>query len=165
MEWLVEDLGRVDRGTTPWVVVMMHGPWYNSNKAHHEEWQTVDMKANMETLLYENGVNMVFSGHVHAVERSYPTYHDEVDGAHGITYLNIGDAGNAEGHASEYYEPPPAWSAYRNGTQYGHGELTLYNASHAEWVWVRNIDGEPVHSDAVWVCNPSAGIRADCGNA
>jgi len=29
--WLVRDLAAVDRAATPWLVVMMHAPWYNSN--------------------------------------------------------------------------------------------------------------------------------------
>jgi predicted phosphodiesterase len=162
MAWLLDDLASVDRSVTPWLVVMMHDPWYNSNTAHHDEWQTVKMKADMEETLYNAGVNVVFSGHVHAIERSFPTYKDEVEGERGITYVNIGDAGNAEGHASNYYDPSPVWSAFRNGTQYGHGEFTLYNSTHAEWAWIRNIDGEAVHSDSLWICNAAAGMRADC---
>jgi acid phosphatase type 7 len=162
MAWLVEDLNKVDRSVTPWLVVMMHDPWYNSNKAHHDEWQTVSMKESMEEVLYTHGVNMVFSGHVHALERSYPTYKDVVDSANGITYINIGDAGNAEGHANSYYTPSPEWSAFRDGTQYGHGELTIHNSTHAYWGWIRNVDGEAVHTDSLWLCNTAAGMRADC---
>jgi hypothetical protein len=64
----------------------------------------------------------------------------------------IGDAGNAEGHASSYF-PIPEWSAFRNGTQYGHGEIMVFNASHLEWTWHRNVDGEILESDSVLVCN------------
>ena len=161
MAWLLDDLSTVDRSITPWVIVMMHCPWYNSNKAHYEEWQTVTMRESMEEVLYEHGVNMVLSGHVHALERSFPTYRAQPEGAKGITFLNIGDAGNAEGHAENYYDQP-GWSAFRNGTQYGHGEVTLVNATHAQWQWVRNVDGEAVFADSVWICNSVKGMRSDC---
>ena len=29
--WLRRDLAAIDRAATPWVIVMMHAPWYNSN--------------------------------------------------------------------------------------------------------------------------------------
>ena len=30
-KWLEEDLKQVDRGRTPWLILMWHTPWYNSN--------------------------------------------------------------------------------------------------------------------------------------
>ena len=32
--WLERDLAGVDRARTPWLIVGMHAPWYNSNTAH-----------------------------------------------------------------------------------------------------------------------------------
>ena len=32
--WLLRDLAAVDRARTPWLLVVMHAPWYNSNYAH-----------------------------------------------------------------------------------------------------------------------------------
>lgn len=82
----------------------------------------VDMKAAIEPLLFKYNVNIVLCGHVHAYERTHPVYQDVTDYKDGITYVVVGDAANDEGHASNYTLPHPAWSAYRNGTQYGHGE-------------------------------------------
>ena len=65
-QWLVKDLQSIDRQKTPWVIVVMHCPWYNSNTAHRDEQQAVLMKASMEPLLYQYHVNVVFTGHVHA---------------------------------------------------------------------------------------------------
>jgi hypothetical protein len=62
-EWLEEELmHHVDRKITPWVCVIMHGPWYNSNKAHQGAEPHVPMKHNMEDLLYEHKVDLVISG-------------------------------------------------------------------------------------------------------
>jgi len=36
------------------------------------------VQENLEALFYQNGVDMVFTGHVHAYERSYPVYNDVV---------------------------------------------------------------------------------------
>lgn len=150
--WLLKDLSTVDRAVTPWIVVVTHCPMYNSNKAHHDEHQTVLMLANMETLFYDHGVNIIFAGHVHAYERSHPTYQN-VTNARGSVYINIGDGGNAEGHSSSYYAPAPAWSAFRNGTQYGHGEIKFINSTTSVWTWYRNIDGEYVSKDEYTLTN------------
>ncbi|XBI95631.1 hypothetical protein VPH35_032052 [Triticum aestivum] len=65
--WLERDLAGVDRRRTPWLLVLLHAPWYNTNQAHQGEGEA--MRAAMEALLYEARVDVVFSGHVHAYER------------------------------------------------------------------------------------------------
>merc|ERR1719199_1099288 len=122
------DLSGVDRNVTPWLIVIMHCPWYNSNKAHVNEEQTVDMKNNLEGMFYKYGVNIAFQGHVHAYERSYPVFNGIKDD-NGPVYVTIGDGGNKEGHAWKYSEPAPEWSAFRNGMHYGHGTFTLHNTT------------------------------------
>lgn len=65
--WLARDLAGVDRRATPWLVVLLHAPWYNTNAAHEGEGEAMRMA--MERLLYEARVDVVFAGHVHAYER------------------------------------------------------------------------------------------------
>lgn len=48
--------------------MLFHVPWYNSNKAHQGEGDS--MMAAMEPLLYAASVDIIFAGHVHAYERS-----------------------------------------------------------------------------------------------
>lgn len=76
--WLHSDLSKVDRGMTPWLMVIIHAPWYNSNMAHQGEKESIDMKAYMEDLLYQARVDIVFAGHIHAYERfvTYPLFHN-----------------------------------------------------------------------------------------
>lgn len=62
------DLKKVDRAKTPWLLAMLHAPWYNSNSAHQGEGDK--MMASMETLLYQANVDILFAGHIHAYERS-----------------------------------------------------------------------------------------------
>lgn len=58
----------MDRTKTPWLVAVLHAPWYNSNSAHQGEGDK--MMGAMETLLYSAAVDIVFAGHIHAYERS-----------------------------------------------------------------------------------------------
>uniref|UniRef100_A0A5B7A5D9 Purple acid phosphatase n=1 Tax=Davidia involucrata TaxID=16924 RepID=A0A5B7A5D9_DAVIN len=145
--WLKADLLKVDRKRTPWLLVLFHVPWYNSNKAHQGEGDR--MMAAMEPLLYAAGVDIVLAGHVHAYERSKRVYNGKSDPC-GAVHITIGDGGNSEGLAHKYKDPQPEWSVFREAS-FGHGELKIVNSTHAFWSWHRNDDDEPVKSDQVWI--------------
>lgn len=66
--WLKGELKRVDREKTPWLIVLMHAPMYNSNDAHYMEGES--MRAAFEKWFVKYKVDLVFAGHVHAYERS-----------------------------------------------------------------------------------------------
>jgi acid phosphatase type 7 len=136
-EWLVRDLARVDRSRTPWLIAVLHAPWYSSNLHHYGEGD--DMMASMEDLLYENGLDLLLAGHVHAYERSVPVLRGRPHRC-GATHIVVGDGGNREGLDTSYVHPAPAWSAMKEAS-YGMGLLQLLNATHAVWEWHRNSDG------------------------
>lgn len=147
-QWLSRELGAVDRAATPFVIVGLHAPWYNSNKAHQGEGDA--MKAAMEKLLLDHGVDALFAGHVHAYERTLPVAEGgKVDERCGIPYIVIGDGGNREGLAGDYVDPTPAWSAFREAS-YGHGTIDVLNTTHALFQWRRNQDDGAV-ADAAWI--------------
>jgi len=132
--WLKQVIGSIDRQRTPWVVVMMHAPWYNSNHGHREE--ALLMQRSMEPLLYEAGVDLVLNGHVHAYERTFPVYNGQRDPC-GPVHLNLGDGGNREGGYVPWLDPQPAWSAFRESS-FGVGRLRVHNNTHAEYSWARH---------------------------
>ncbi|KMZ69120.1 Purple acid phosphatase [Zostera marina] len=92
-EWLKKDLRKIKRCNTPWLVVSMHAPWYNSYSSHYQEFEC--MRLEMEQLLYQNGVDIVLSGHVHAYERMNRVYNYKLDPC-GPVYITVGDGGNIE---------------------------------------------------------------------
>lgn len=145
--WLVADLASVDRSVTPWLIVLLHAPWYNSNTAHQGEGEA--MRQAMESVLYNGHVDAVFTGHVHAYERCHRSYNMQPDAA-GPYYITIGDGGNREGLASDWQSPQPAWSAFRQAS-YGHGELEVVNATALHWTWHQNPDLEPTIADELWI--------------
>ena len=159
MEWLQKDLESVDSTVTPWVFVVFHQPYVNSNTAHNMATEGAPMEAAIENVLYESGVvDVVFSGHVHAYERSCRVYqYNCVDNA--PYYITIGDGGNAEGLATGWVEPQPDWSVYRQAS-YGHGELVVYNDTHALWQWHQNLDLSPTIADEFWVVKGSTSLGA-----
>ncbi|RID63107.1 hypothetical protein BRARA_E02133 [Brassica rapa] len=145
--WLKGDLAKVDRERTPWLIALFHVPWYNSNDAHQNEGD--GMMAEMEPLLYASGVDIVFTGHVHAYERTKRVNNGRSDPC-GPVHITIGDGGNREGLARKYKDPSPEWSVFREAS-FGHGELQMVNSTHAHWTWHRNDDDEPTKSDEVWL--------------
>ncbi|KAI4300455.1 hypothetical protein L6164_033832 [Bauhinia variegata] len=153
-KWLQSDLSKVDKGKTPWIVVLIHAPWYNSNTAHQGEVESYEMKAAMEDLLYRARVDLVFAGHVHAYERFTQVYKDKADNC-GPVHITIGDGGNREGLATKYEDPKPEISIFREAS-FGHGILDVVNETHALWTWHRNDDNEPIASDSVWLTSLSS---------
>lgn len=156
--WLDRDLKSVDREKTPWVIVNLHAPWYNSNVAHQGEWQSTEVRKTWQPLLCDARVNIMFAGHVHSYERIHPTCSNAtVNYVTGVTHVNIGDGGNREGLYNNWLpgengRAGPVWSAFREGS-YGHGILDIKNATHAYWQWHRNKDGEKKTRDSTWIVN------------
>jgi hypothetical protein len=154
-KWLLNNLASIDRSVTPWIIVVMHCPWYSSNVNHYADMQTVLMRESMEDLFYDYKVNIVFNGHVHDYERTYPVYRNETD-IHAPVYITIGNAGNLEGLDNRYY-PEPKWSAFRNGTDYGYGMLTVLNNKRLLWRWFINDGKQMLPRDKLLLCNSFLG--------
>ncbi|KAL8526331.1 hypothetical protein ACS0TY_015520 [Phlomoides rotata] len=151
-KWLQSDLGKIDRSKTPWLIALIHAPWYNTNEAHQGEDESSGMKEAMEDLLFRARVDVVFAGHVHAYERFVRVYKDEANEC-GPIHITIGDGGNREGLAKKFMDPQSNISAFREPS-FGHGHLSMVNSSHAVWTWHRNEDDNVTNaSDEVWLTN------------
>uniref|UniRef100_A0A0D9XP48 Purple acid phosphatase n=1 Tax=Leersia perrieri TaxID=77586 RepID=A0A0D9XP48_9ORYZ len=152
--WLERDLADVDRRRTPWVVALLHAPWYNTNEAHQGEGER--MRRAMESLLYEARVDVVFSGHVHAYERFTRIYNNEAD-SRGPMYITIGDGGNREGLALKFIKDHKSahLSEFREAS-FGHGRLRIVNETSAVWTWHRNDDQFATVRDEVWLTSLAA---------
>ena len=109
------------------------------------------MRVAYEPLFLAAGVSAVFSGHVHAYERSTPVYDNEVmaDGE-GIVHFNTGDGG-ASLYRNWIANIPPT-SAYHTA-EFGYSLFTIENATHAHFEWLRNVDDDRVVADETWVVN------------
>jgi hypothetical protein len=149
--WLQNDLKSINRNITPWLIIVMHCPWYSSNINHYNEKQTIIMRESMEDLFYKYSVNIVFNGHVHNYERTYPVYKNLIDTKAPI-YITIGNAGNLEGLSNDYFTQP-IWSAFRNGTEYGYGVLIIINKEIMVWKWYINTGYQMMFRDEVIVYN------------
>lgn len=68
--WFIADMAAVDRTRTPWLVVTIHQPFYNSNTKHSIAAEGLVVKDAIEDLLIAGGVDIVITGHVHSC--TYP---------------------------------------------------------------------------------------------
>ncbi|OEL17175.1 Purple acid phosphatase 2 [Dichanthelium oligosanthes] len=158
--WLKEELARVNRSETPWLVVCVHSPWYNSNDYHYMEGET--MRVQFERWLVDAKADLVLAGHVHSYERTHRVSNVAYDIANAKAtpvfnssapaYVNIGDGGNIEGLADKFRWPQPDYSAFREAS-FGHATLEIMNRTHAYYQWHRNDDGIKVVADKAWFTN------------
>ncbi|CAK9855171.1 unnamed protein product [Sphagnum jensenii] len=158
--WLQTEFSTVNRNVTPWLIVLLHCPWYNSSAANYMQGES--MPVVFEYMFVTNQVDAVFAGHVHAYERTYPVSNTLYNITNGLcipqlnpqasTYIVIGDGGNREGQASTFTEPQPNYSAYREAS-FGHGLFDIKICTHTIWTWHRNQDGEAVVADSAILYN------------
>ncbi|KAF0692268.1 Aste57867_16636 [Aphanomyces stellatus] len=152
LQWLAQDLARVNRSVTPYVVVVKHNPFYNTWNDHqcqcsttrhaiHAEdrdncWRGVyavgaamyephcGLQAKFELLFVQHRVDIVMAGHVHAYERTARIAHNQVDEVNGVVYITTGAGGNYEGHAGPRLASPlPEWSLRANNQVYGSAKV------------------------------------------
>jgi len=149
-KFVIADLAKVDRSKTPWLLVTLHAPWYNSNTQHQGEGEP--MRVGLEKLFVDAKVDAIFTGHVHAYERTCAVQNNNCDSKNGITHFNVGDAG-ADLYTS--WLRTPAWSVFHKAS-FGHGQFQIFNSSVAQWTWHENVNDESRISDSVYVYSKAA---------
>nr|AAD20634.1 purple acid phosphatase precursor [Anchusa officinalis] len=160
-KWLEDELPKVNRTESPWLIVLMHAPWYNSYNYHYMEGETMRVMYEAHGFV-KYKVDLVFAGHVHAYERTERISNIVYNVVNGICtpvndssapiYITIGDGGNLEGLAKNMTEPQPKYSAFREAS-FGHATLDIKNRTHAYYAWHRNQDGYAVEADTLWIFN------------
>jgi hypothetical protein len=79
--WLEDDLKKVNRSLTPWIILNCHRPFYVDSFQCCEEDNDIPvmklLQEHIEPLLLTYHVNLVFSGHFHDFQRQSAVYHNE----------------------------------------------------------------------------------------
>eukprot|EP00531_Pseudo-nitzschia_arenysensis_P014163 CAMPEP_0116144912 /NCGR_PEP_ID=MMETSP0329-20121206/16284_1 /TAXON_ID=697910 /ORGANISM="Pseudo-nitzschia arenysensis, Strain B593" /LENGTH=651 /DNA_ID=CAMNT_0003640425 /DNA_START=184 /DNA_END=2139 /DNA_ORIENTATION=- len=133
-EWLKAELASIDRTKTPWVLLTMHPPIYNTFALHHHDPQIFAAKEHLEPLFVEHHVNLVLTGHIHAYQRTdYVAFGNLTDT--GPVHITIG-AGGRKCDAPFSNKEPEEWIQSRDASMYGYGRLSIHNETHAEWRWI-----------------------------
>jgi predicted phosphodiesterase len=108
-EWLDRELAQSD---ATWKFVYHHHPAYSSDENDWgDTWKGTassqgDLNARQLVTLYEkHHVDMVFNGHIHLYERTWPLRAGKVDRKQGVIYLTSGGGGGT----LENFAPVPTW--------------------------------------------------------
>jgi predicted phosphodiesterase len=112
-KWLVDELTmKVNRTMTPWLVVMMHCPMYNTFSFHQGDPQPLNARRYLEPLFVQHRVNVVLSGHLHAYMRSKPVINETV-GPTGPVHIIVGMSGR-QANIPYKNAVPEEWVAVRD---------------------------------------------------
>ena len=100
---------QVNRANTPWVIMNVHTPLYNTNLNKHtsdpnapSSWSTVPVEQQQYGMLKQfeaaffkkYSVNFVFAGHVHTYERFQAMYNGTAADATGTVFMSVGTGGS-----------------------------------------------------------------------
>ena len=150
--WLERDLSAVNRSITPWLVVELHRPIYNS-EFHGLNWkqplvQTGFQNA-IEDLLFSHKVDLVIGGHYHSYFRSCDgLYAHKCGTTGGPTYITVGTGGAPlDGEVNQIIDPNHITESF-DRSKWGVGRASVYNASTIHWEFVA-VGGDIF--DEVWL--------------
>jgi acid phosphatase type 7 len=167
-DWVANDLASAKSAT--WRFVGFHHPGFNSSKAHFgDQWMR-----RLSDVFEAGGVDIVFSGHVHNYQRSYPlrfkakpldpaaptltggewTLDKEFDGVsktkpNGVIYIVTG-AGGAHLYNPEQQDDPASWQTFTTKFVSKVNSFTVVDA-HGHKLAIRQIsqDGKELDSFVV----------------
>ncbi len=139
MKWLEDDLRhantRTNRALRPWIIMHYHRPAYSTNYDGIHGDQIARFK--FEPLCMRFGVDVVFSGHVHNQERTFPVFNgsvvnstdpnDPYHNALGPVNIVSGNPSNAEG-TNVFSSPRQSWTAFRS-LSFGYTHLNVVNST------------------------------------
>lgn len=170
-EWLLADLKQANarRDQQPWVVAFGHRPMYCSNTDGDDcTTPASKVRAGLEQLFHEQGVDVVIEAHEHSYERLWPVYNETVtqrdyENPKAAVHIVSGQAGCNENDGAcvnSIGDPLGPWSAFRSSREgtYSYGRLFAPNATHMLWQSVEAEAGEV--EDEVWIVQESHGPRA-----
>jgi hypothetical protein len=132
--WLFHELEEVDRDVTPWVLVTIHVPLYNTFSLHQHDHQIKAAREHLEPLFVKYHVNLIFTGHIHAYQRTANVANDTLT-EDGPIHITIG-AGGRQCDAPYKSDEAELWVVKRDASFYGYGKFTIFNQTHAEWKWI-----------------------------
>ena len=167
MQFLKNDLASVDRVKYPWVIVYGHRPLYCSPNMTTQKLSAVPLirknidcidraqyvRGIFEDVWYNNSVDLVIGGHVHAYERLGSVYQNKsipcttqnfnlCQGAKAPIYVVTGVPGQDNFYSPSSPTPLP-FSMFQDD-HLGYSRLTIFNETHLLFEQVRSESGEVV---------------------
>ncbi|XP_070536666.1 acid phosphatase type 7-like [Ptychodera flava] len=163
-QWLLDDLREANkpenRSRRPWIIAYGHRPMYCSN-VDGDDCTKADsiVRAGLEELFFNQGVDIIIQGHEHSYERLWPVYKDKVfttnySNPRAPIHIISGSAGCNEFDGvcvNPMLGPRGDWSAFRAWLPglYGFGKLNIVNSTHVHWEQILALNGQVI--DSAWI--------------
>ncbi len=118
----------LSRSTAYWKFVVHHHPPFSSDdddfgNTAYEISTLGDDEVRLLIPLYEKyGVDIVFYGHIHTYERTWPLLNNKVAKEAGVLYINIGGSGGSLEHSA----PTRSWFTRKVKTAHHFGYVTVH---------------------------------------
>lgn len=144
-QWLARDLARVDRTATPWVVLGLHRPLYETEMYSGDYAVANGLRAILEPLLLQYRVDVVFAGHYHSFMRTCAVANGTCTRGAPVHYTT--GAAGATLDVVELY--PSVYVEKFDNKHFGYSVVTAVNASAMRLQWFWNEDNSL--QDDVWV--------------
>lgn len=151
-DWLEQDLiaANLNRAERPWIIAFGHEPMYCSNADHDDCTSTKSViRAGLETLFFNYGVDLILEAHEHSYERLWPVYNltvtqHDYNNPRAPVHIITGVAGCMETYklcVNPILKAQGPWSAKRTWLpgKYGYGRLEIVNATHLNWQQVLDV--------------------------
>lgn len=150
--WLLQDLKAVERSVTPWVILELHRPLYESEIDPRDTLMGIELRKRIEYLLHDYQVDLVLAGHYHSYLRSCQGLYEGKCNNGGPVHITVGAAGARLRHGILY---PNKWTdKFIKGT-YGYGRITIANATalHFEFVQAGDVEDPDAGNvlDEAWI--------------
>lgn len=146
LQWLENDLIKANqvRHIRPWIIVHFHRPMYCTSTRTLQCYDFGEiLKSYLEDIFAKYQVDIVFSGHLHYYERTWPVYKNITDknliNPKYPIYIVNGAGGNREGF-SGMKDTVPDWSAYRL-KDWGYGILEA-NSTRLTWEFFKSSNNQ-----------------------
>jgi len=134
--WLAADLQSVNRSQTPWVVLGIHRPMYETEEYAGDFAVANGLRGILEPLLLQTHVDVVVAGHYHSFLRTCQVA-DGVCTPGAPVHYTTGAAGQSLDNAPLY--PGYKYVAKYDGNHYGYSVITA-DATSMRLSWHWNVD-------------------------
>lgn len=174
-QWLRDDLARANRNRNeqPWIIVLGHRPMYCTSDTANCGKKAAFLRARLEDLFYDHGVDLYVCGHQHNYERAFDVYKSKTEkrttNMRATTHILSGASGQyILSVMRKAFELPAAdWDAFRNAI-FGYSRLHVHNATHLHWQQVESDPENPAAQglygkvvDDVWLVQEHHGSFRD----
>ena len=130
--WLAADFAAVDRSQTPWLVLGIHRPMYETEEYAGDFAVANGLRAILEPLLLKHSVDVIIAGHYHSFLRTCQVA-DGVCAPGAPVHYTTGAAGQSLDNAPLY---PSNYVQKYDGAHFGYSVITVnQTAMNLQWFW------------------------------